>query len=323
MKKTRDFHVRSNCSGMTLYHFLKKVLPRNRSGGITGLIQDGCVEVNGVIRGADDSLRSGDFVSVDAQALEVASKQVKIQRLEILYQDDAVVCVDKPAGLSVIPDRRQEGKTAVQICREMFAKEKLHPRPVHRLDKWTSGVLVLALKKEYVQPLGDLFAERKVQKTYLAFVRGRPDPASDVIDAPIGPDAKRMTRMLVGANKCKPAVTRYAMLQHWDGASFLEVKPETGRTHQIRVHLAHIGHPVLCDSLYGGGDAVYLSEFKLDYKLGKDRKERPLLSRQALHAHMITFPSPATGREVTMKKELPKDLEVLRKKLDQYAEPLD
>jgi RluA family pseudouridine synthase len=308
---------------MTLYHFLMKVMPHVRSAGISELIKNGCVQVNGKFRGANDSLRNGDFVSVEMEALEITSKQRKIERLEVLYRDEAVVCVNKPAGLSVIPDRRQEGKTAVQVCREMFGSENLHPRPVHRLDKWTSGVLVLALKKEYVAPLGDLFAERKVEKTYLAFVRGRPDPVSGTIDAPIGPDAKRMTRMVVNARKAKPAITHYSILEHFEGASLLEVHPETGRTHQIRVHLSHIDHPVLCDSLYGGGDAVYLSDFKLDYKLGKNRKERPLLSRHALHAHRITFPSPATGQEITVKADLPKDLEVLRKKLGQYAPPLD
>ena len=323
MKKTRDFHVRSNCAGMTLYHFLKKVMPHNRSAGIIALIKDGCVQVNGKSRGANDSLRNGDFVSVGMEALEIASKQRKVDHLEVLYRDEALVCVNKPAGLSVIPDRRQEGKTAVQICREMFEADNLHPRPVHRLDKWTSGVLVLALKKEYVAPLGDLFAKRKLEKTYLAFVRGRPDPVSGTIDAPIGPDSKRMIRMLVNARKAKPAITRYSIIEYWEGTSLLEVHPETGRTHQIRVHLSHIDHPVLCDSLYGGGDTIYLSDFKLDYKLGKNRKERPLLSRHALHAHSITFPSPATGQEITVKSGLPKDLEVLRKKLGQYAPPLD
>jgi RluA family pseudouridine synthase len=322
MVKYRDFHVRPGCAGITLYHFLKRVLPRKHSSTAAVLIREGAVEVNGVPTSNDMPLKTGDLVSVDTEILEAAAKRPSKHTLEVLFRDEAVICVNKPAGVSVIPDRRQVGKTAVQMLREMLKEEGFNPKPVHRLDKWTSGVLLLALQKEYVEELGRLFAEQKVEKTYYAFVRGRPHPASGTIEEPIGPDSKRMKRMVVGSKQAKPALTHYELKKRWEGFSLLEIKPKTGRTHQIRVHLSHIHHPILCDALYGGGDAFYLSELKINYRLGRGKTEKPLLSRQALHAGAIDFSTPATGQRVRVEAGLPHDLSVLAKKLEQYGEPL-
>jgi RluA family pseudouridine synthase len=319
MEKSRDFHVRANCSGMTVFHFLRKVLPRNRSDSVALLIREGHVELNGTPSGGEQKVRTGDFVSVDAFAMEAMGKKPKLESLEVLYRDNAVICINKPAGISVIPDRHQVGPTAVQIVQQMVEKEGFFPKPVHRLDKWTSGILILALNKEYVRVLTNLFVERKIEKEYLAFVRGRPDPAEGVIREPIGPNSRRMTRIIVGGKLAKPATTHYRTEKLWNGFALMGIRLETGRTHQIRVHMSHMGHPIVCDSLYGGGDAIYLSELKVDYKLRKGKKEKPLVSRQALHAFRIAFPSPDTKKEVRLKIPLPHDLEVLKRKLDQWA----
>jgi RluA family pseudouridine synthase len=320
MTKIREFYVRSNCSGITLFHFLRRVLPRGYKVDIPALIQDGHVEINGRAGDSNAYLQVGDYVCVEEEALKAFSIKSIPHVMEILYQDEQVVCVNKPAGIPVIPDRRPKGKTAVQLCRDMLDSRNRTPRPVHRLDKWTSGVLVMALDKKSVETLTNAFSERKVKKTYLAFVRGTPYPAEGVIDVPIGPNARRMTKIVVGSRLSKPAVTHYRTVCAWQGFSLLEVRPETGRTHQIRVHLSHINHPILCDALYGGGDAFYLSEFKLDYRLGRGKKEQSLLSRQALHAAEISFPSPKTGKEIRVEAPLPHDLSVVQKKLDQYGE---
>lgn len=319
--KIKELVVRGSCSGMTVFHFLRKALPRSMSRDIVGLIDDGLVSKNGKPAVFEAVVRSGDFVTVDTTALlQRETKSDAPRELEILYRDEAVLCVDKPAGVPVIPDRRHRTETAVEICRRMLGDGPYSPKPVHRIDKFTSGVLMLALKKEFVQPLGELFAERRVSKVYLAFVRGVVRTGENVIDAPIGPDARRASRMVVyPPKKGKTAVTRIETLQSWRDYSLVAAMPETGRTHQIRVHLSHIKHPILCDSLYGGGDVFHLSTIKPDYHVGRGKRERPLLKRQALHAAELKFESPDTGRLVHVKAPLPDDLDILRKKLDKFS----
>jgi len=289
------------------------------SRDVLGLIMDGHVTVNGAAGDLHMPLRTGDFLLIDIGACQDRDERSYPESLDILYQDDSLVCIDKPAGLPVIPDRRPKGPTIVEICRKMFAAASLYPRPIHRLDKHTSGVLMLALKKEFVEPLGELFAQREISKTYLAFVRGVPHPPQGVIDAPISPDSRKMSRMIIDPERGKRALSRYKILKAWGGYALLEVKPETGRTHQVRVHLAYIKNPILCDPLYGGGDAFHLSSLKLDYRIGRGRRERPLLKRLALHARELAFRSPATGQPVVVRSPLPKDLKILKEKLDKFA----
>jgi 23S rRNA-/tRNA-specific pseudouridylate synthase len=178
---------------------------------------------------------------------------------------------------------------------------------------------MLALRKEFVQALGELFSERRIRKTYEAVVRGIPYPAEGSIDAPIGPDRRKASRMIVDTVKGKPARSDYRTITAWEGYSLVEVRPLTGRTHQVRVHMAHIKNPILCDALYGGGDAFHLSTVKPDFRIGRGRRERPLLNRQALHAREIEFVSPATGETVVVKSPVPRDLSILRQKLEKFA----
>lgn len=293
------------------------------SRDVLGLIVDGCVTVNGEAGDVQGVLRTGDYIIVDTRKLadkkNGPKKQTAARKLDILYRDEALICVDKPAGVPVIPDRRPKSATAVEICRAMLADEGLHPRPVHRLDKNTSGVLMLALRKEFVQPLGELFSERRIRKIYEAVVRGVPYPAEGSIDAPIGPDRRKASRMIVDSVKGKPARSEYRIITAWAGYALVEVRPLTGRTHQVRVHMAHIKNPILCDALYGGGDAFHLSTVKPDFRIGRGRRERPLLNRQALHAREIEFVSPATGEMVVVKSPIPRDLSILRQKLEKFA----
>jgi len=286
---------------------------------VLAMIVDGHVAVNGEGGGVHQPLRNGDYIEVDMAGCKPSAEKSDPEGLDILYRDEGTLCVFKPAGIPVIPDRRPKGSTAVELCRKMLAPEGLRPKPVHRLDKHTSGVLMLALTKEYVHPLGELFAQRQVEKIYLAFVRGTPRPAEGEIDLAIGTDRKKATRMVIDRARGKPALSLFKTLKTWNGYSLVEVRPKTGRTHQVRVHLAHIKHPILCDALYGGGDAFHLSTIKPDYRIGRGRRERPILNRQALHAAELRFRSPATGKDVVVKAPLPEDLVILQGKLEKFA----
>ena len=319
-KDIQEFVVRHGCSGMSLYHFLRRTLPRSMGRDVLSLIVDGHTLVNGKPGDVHAPLRTGDFVAVDTSFCRKPRREGPPERLTVLYREATFICVDKPAGIPVIPDRRPKTPTVVEICRAMLAGEGLNPKPVHRLDKHTSGVLLLALQRDAVPILGELFSKRRVKKTYLAFVRGTPRPAEGVIDAPISPDKRKAGRMAVDPSRGKPALSRYRTLVRWRGYSLVEVRPETGRTHQVRLHMAHIKNPILCDSLYGGGEGFHLSTIKPDYRTGRGKRERPILSRQALHAAELAFPSPTTGELVSVKSPLPKDLEILKSKLDRFAQ---
>jgi len=317
----KEFVVRHNCSGMSLFHFLRRTLPCSMSRDVLALIVDGHVLVNGTPGDMQLVLRTGDFIEVDLAAAGDTPRAGReaAPSLDVLYRDDALICVDKPAGVPVIPDRRPKGPTAVEICRAMLKGEGLRPRPVHRLDKHTSGVLMLALKKDHAKALGELFEKRRISKIYLALVRGVPRPTEGVIDAPIGPDSRKVSRMVVNPAGGKEAVSRYKTLTAWRGYSLVEVRPETGRTHQVRVHMAHIKNPILCDALYGGGEAFHLSTIKPDYRIGRGKRERPILKRLALHAAELAFRSPATGRDVVVRSPLARDLEIVTQKIDKFA----
>jgi 23S rRNA pseudouridine955/2504/2580 synthase/23S rRNA pseudouridine1911/1915/1917 synthase len=304
---------------MSLFHFMRRTLPRSMSRDVLELIVEGHTLVNGEPGDLQQTLRTGDFVQVDIESRRGHREKKSSDALPVLYRDGALICIDKPAGIPVIPDRRPKGPTAVEICRAMLEPEGLYPRPVHRLDKYTSGVLMLALEKEHVKPLGELFEERRVKKTYLAFVRGVPRPGEGVIDAPIGTDSRKASRMVVDRARGKEAVSRYRTLTAWRGYALVEVRPETGRTHQVRVHMAHIKNPILCDALYGGGEAFHLSTIKPDYRIGRGKRERPVIKRLALHAAALAFTSPDAGQEVVVESPLPKDLEILEQKLEKFA----
>jgi RluA family pseudouridine synthase len=234
----------------------------------------------------------------------------------ILFEDDVLVAFDKPSGLLVAPDRwDKEQEDLMRLVHERLSADYFN---AHRLDRDTSGVLVCGKTAEAVRRLTELFESHQVAKEYAALTRGVPPEVRGVIDAPLAPDARQPGRMRV-AGDGKPAETGYEVLERW-GASYAHVRltPQTGRTHQIRVHLAHVGAPVLADPLYGDGRGLFLSEFKRDYRRTA-HEERPLIGRLALHAERLTFPHPATGQSLAIVSPVPKDFQVALKYLRRYA----
>jgi 23S rRNA pseudouridine1911/1915/1917 synthase len=225
--------------------------------------------------------------------------------LDIIYEDDSLVALNKPAGLLSIPDRHDPEKPSLyQMLLEKYGDILI----VHRLDKGTSGLIVYARTPEAHRHLSLQFEQREVQKIYLALVEGIPFPSEGTIEKALAPHPTQAGKMIV-SNKGKAALTHYQVTETFRSYAAVEVDIQTGRTHQIRVHMSAIGHPVLADPLYSQREAFYLSEIKgRRFNLGKEQEERPLLERPALHAARLTLQHPATGREIVLEAPLPKDM---------------
>ena len=208
-------------------------------------------------------------------------------KIEIIYQDDDILVINKPSGLSVTKDRTGlpeltdilNTQLEPQICSEL--------RLVHRLDKDTSGVMILAKNKEIQSQFSSYFEKKLIKKTYLAIVTGVVPGRQGTIKARLARSRKNPALMCVDAKKGKEAVTGWRLLADFGIAALLAVYPLTGRTHQIRVHLHSIGLPLALDPLYGSSYPLFLSDFKPDYRLAKGQAEKPLIERLTLHAYQI------------------------------------
>jgi RluA family pseudouridine synthase len=235
----------------------------------------------------------------------------------VLYEDEAVIAFDKPSGLLVVPDRWDKGLA----CLTDLVRERLSPEfaNVHRLDRDASGVLLCAKNAEALRSLREQFDSRQVGKVYVALVCPGPAAGRGQIEAPLAADPKRPGRMRV-SSVGKESCTDYEVLERFSaGWTLLRAEPRTGRTHQIRVHLAHAGSPIVGDELYGGAAGLYLSQLKRDYKRGRD-PERPLMGRLALHAQRLSLRHPATGEALAIESPLPHDFEVSLKHLRRFAQ---
>lgn len=262
------------------------------------LIEAGGVSVAGRAANADTILRSGQIIVVETPVSEPAlAVEAEPIALDILFEDDWILVIHKPAGLVVHPAPGHARGTLVNALLHHWkgarpGMDPLRPGIVHRLDKDTSGVLVIAKDPDTLTALAKQFQERSVEKEYLAAVWGRPDANDGMIDAPIGRNPVHRQRMAV-QGRGRPAQTRYEVIRSAKDISWLRLYPRTGRTHQIRVHLASIGHPIVGDSVYGG------------------KRRSPLVSRQALHAERITLSHPQTGERRTFRAPLAEDLRAL------------
>ena len=261
---------------------------------VVRLVDEGHILLNGSIPKAGRRLRSGDCISVTVpppRPVDLVPEEIP---LNIVYQDGEVLVVDKPAGLTVHPAPGHPSHTLVNallaLCPDLKGiGGELRPGIVHRLDKDTSGLMVVAKSAGAHLGLTRQIKERAFHKGYLALARGSVGPAEGIIEATIGRDPRNRKRMAVvpgGRN----ALTRYVVRRYYGEYSFVEVFPETGRTHQIRVHFASMGHPLVGDVLYGGGSC--------------------LLGRQFLHAHLLGFHHPTTDEYLEFTSPLPMDLRV-------------
>ena len=237
-------------------------------------------------------------------------------KLEILFEDDDLIIVNKPAGMLVIPDRFDRNIPSLNKLLEAHIGAKIWV--VHRLDRDTSGVICFAKHELSHRYLSMLFMERDVNKFYAGIVIGIPVPAEGRIESPIAEHPAVKGKMTV-AKKGKDSVTDYKVAEQWPLYALLQFQLHTGRTHQIRVHMQSIGHPLVCDELYGDGKPFYLSGIKKRYNLGKNEEmEKPLLNRLALHAYKLEFVK-EDGTEISVESPLPKDMAATVNQLNKWC----
>jgi RluA family pseudouridine synthase len=215
--------------------------------------------------------------------------------IEIIYKDDDIIVINKPAGVSVTKDRSGEPQLEDFLGPQLGEEQTTRLRLVHRLDKDTSGAMILARNRAAQQLFAGYFENRQVKKTYLALVKAAVRTYEGVIDAPIGRDRKNPELMRINHRDGKESITQWRLLADFGLVSLLAVSPLTGRTHQIRVHLPSIGFRLAIDPMYGTSEPIMLSDFKRDYQLGNNQFEKPLIDRLTLHAYQIEIPYLAPG----------------------------
>lgn len=230
--------------------------------------------------------------------------------LQIIFENDDFVAINKPAGLLTIPDREQSEKSLKEILKDKYGTIFT----VHRLDKDTSGLVIFAKNETAHKYFSKLFEDRKVEKYYLGIVLGSPANITGSIDAPITEHLQHKGTMTVHRSG-KQSLTTYEVIDANKNFSLVSFQLHTGRTHQIRVHAKHIGHPLACDPLYGDGKPILLSAIKKKFKLSKhDVEERPMVSRLALHSYKLSFED-MNGNKMELVAEMPKEFRALMQQL--------
>lgn len=274
--------------------FLREQLPQYSRARLQTWIEEGRVLVNGSPEKRSYPLRGAERIQVEPGELPPLKATPEEIPIDILYEDADVIAVNKPAGMVVHAGAGRHAGTLVNALLYRFGKlstvgGELRPGIVHRLDRFTSGVILVARNDTVHRNLAAQFASRQVEKVYVALVHGRLKHDQGRIETPIARDRLHRTRMTARLAHGRHAITSYRVLERFDRFTLLEVKIGTGRTHQIRVHLASLGHPVVGDKLYGAPASD--------------------LGRYFLHARQITFASPSTGERITVVAPMPPDLE--------------
>jgi 23S rRNA pseudouridine1911/1915/1917 synthase len=298
MAENRSLPVPDGLEGERVDAALAKLLGFSRTAA-ADIARAGGVRLDGRVLDKSDRLHAGGWLEVEWEDRSpVAIEPIAVPELGIVYDDDDLVVVDKPVGVAAHPSPGWQGPTVLGALaaagfRVSTSGAAERAGVVHRLDAGTSGLMVVAKSERAYTALKRAFKEREVEKIYHAVVQGHPDPLAGTIDAPIGRHPRSEWKFAVTAEG-KPSVTHYETIEAFPSASLLEIHLETGRTHQIRVHMAAQRHPCVGDAMYGA-DPV------LSARLG--------LTRQWLHAMRLGFRHPSTGEHVEFESTYPEDLE--------------
>jgi 23S rRNA pseudouridine1911/1915/1917 synthase len=282
----REIVVPVECGGWRLDHFLKRRIGRMSRTRIQSIIGEQIFFPDGRPARPSSAVRAGETI----QLRRPAPVEPEVPRhFEVLFEDDRVLVIDKPAGLPMHTTAKFWRNTLTALLRERYPREQMEV--AHRIDRETSGVLLIARGRSAASYLTRAFAARRVEKVYLALCKGHP-PDEGRIDLPL---------------RLVDSPSHVMMRRRFADHALCEARPETGRQHQIRVHLASLGYPIVGDKLYGAGEALFMRA--CDEGVTPELLERfDGLPRHALHAHRLTFPHPATGQAVTVESPLPSDL---------------
>jgi 23S rRNA pseudouridine1911/1915/1917 synthase len=300
---SRRFVVGAGDAGRRLDLFLAAQVASLSRSQLARQIGQAAATVNGAVGAPSRKLRAGDVVMFSPIAATASPLAAEAIPLTVVHEDRWLVVVDKPAGLVVHPAPGHEGGTLVNAllahCRDLRGiGGELRPGIVHRIDKDTSGLLVVAKDDTTMAALGAAFKAHAVERVYDALVVGKPPGASGRIDTLYGRDPRARKKFSSRVRTGKRAVTNWRVVERFPGAARIEARLETGRTHQVRVHMAALGCPLLADRTYG--------------RPPRDSDLRPIaeaLGRQALHARLLAFVHPATGERLAFESQLPADMQ--------------
>ncbi|MHC4480264.1 MAG: RluA family pseudouridine synthase [Planctomycetota bacterium] len=305
-----EFEVSARHERKRLDAYLAARFPDYSRTFVQALIREGRITVNGEeVKPSYSPLRGDRVVALvpTQRHDEIPPQDIP---LDVLYEDEWIVAVNKPPDLVVHPSRGHQTGTLVNALVHHFGRLSdvqgpLRPGIVHRLDRDTSGVILVVKDRLVHEQIARQFEERSVVKEYVAVCEGRIELDSDLIDAPIGAHVRDREKMAVRQSTGKRARTIYEVAERLGAFTVVRCRPLSGRTHQIRVHLAFIGHPIVADSLYGWRDSIYLPDLT-----GGEHKpcEGPLIDRQALHARRITIRHPKRNEPMTFEAPLPPDM---------------
>ncbi|MFZ0302422.1 MAG: RluA family pseudouridine synthase [Terracidiphilus sp.] len=340
MSEPRSFDVPAEARGQRLDHFLATGLADVSRSRVQMLIDQGDVQVNGAAAKSSTKLRGGERIEVTGEPHPAPLKaEPEAIPLHVVYEDVDLAVIDKPAGMMVHAgsgrdnDARGRG-TLVNALLYRFNKlsstgGELRPGIVHRLDKETSGLIVVAKNDRAHAALGEMFSSRRIKKTYLALVEGRLERDKGTITAAVSRDRIRRTRMTTRPNEnARSAVSHYEVIRRLETRfgpfTLVRVRIETGRTHQIRVQMASIGHPVVGDTLYGAAGQIVEKTPAQSGKVAGRRGaegEKLRLGRNFLHAARLEFAHPVTGKAMELEAPLPDELSAFLERLEYPAKP--
>ena len=317
-----EFEIRPRMDGKRVDAYLATRFTDYSRTVLSRIIEAGAVQVNGRSIKSSYRLRPGDLVKVWLPPLEHDLAEGEDIPIEVIYEDEHLTVVNKPHNMVTHPARGNWKGTLVNAIQFHFntlstVAGEHRPGIVHRLDRDTTGVLVVAKTDLAHRKLGLQFEYREIHKEYLALVYGEPQRDRDYIERPIGfhPTVREKMAVRTAEDGGKHAMTYYEVIERFDGYAYVRCKPQTGRTHQIRVHLTHIGHPILADKPYSGRGKVTLSDLRgargtlaMPADDSAESPEDVLIDRQALHAHKLKFRHPITGQDIELCAPLPADM---------------